>query len=58
MEERRALREEWVREEIFADALPFVNGVNRLISSSLDAAAARIEAHASLTKEKVAGPCL
>jgi len=44
MEERRALREEWVREEIFADALAFVTGVNRLISSSLDAAAARIEA--------------
>ena len=44
MEERRALREEWMREEIFADALNFINSVNRIISGGLAAAAARIEA--------------
>ena len=44
MEERRTVREEWVREEIFADALAFVTSVNHLVSTSLDAAAARVEA--------------
>ena len=44
MEERRAVREVWVREEIFADALNFINSVNRIISGGLDAAAARVKA--------------
>ena len=44
MAERRALQEAWMREEIFADALNFINSVNRIISGGLDAAAARVEA--------------
>ena len=44
MQERRSVREDMLREDLFAEALRYVSSINRAINQSVTAAAVRVKA--------------
>ena len=44
MQERRSIREDMLREDLFAEALQYVSSINRAIKKSVTAAAVRVKA--------------